>query len=770
MTISKLLLILAGALLTAAWMWPSEGAIQGDGLHLALLWLVFPALALLTDWKCVGRPQGRAGWMPSTAAWAVILLCGGFWLSTWNVFQEHGDRRAALNLALEWSALAAVWWSTRRLCADSGGQQYLGLLLVVLGAGMATLGICQHHVIHPGQVEWYQQQRTRLGDVNGGSDVATSWNRAAVEAEFQRLQIPTSGPARQLFERRLLDSSEPTGPFALANSLGGFLGVVLILLTGSILSRKTQGSLSAATWIAAGVTLLLVGYCLVLTKSRTAWVGCLAGAVVLFLQYRRGHTATRIRRMVLAGALVAGGIIAAAIGTGAIDREVLSESPRSLQFRLLYWVGAADVIKQVPVFGAGPGNFRQLYLQYKAPESSEEILDPHNFLVDSWVSGGLAGLLGMILLLWSVYQAFRRHNAEPRQLIDHPRRRIRVSALFWGLCGGAILHFLWQWFAVGDLADTADEGMLAWGGGVWLIPLTAVVLVRFLAPVAQLSAPTAIAAFVALSIHLLGAGGLQISGVVMLLLVLHAVATGAARAADSAAPAVSVAVRHRFFSRWGRRSMAGLLLLAAVACFSDGVAPVLQSQQQLRLAAYRNSVGNRSGAIEAAEKAVSSDPIDVESCQRKLELLAYEFQRAADRYALEASESGKSLIRLQQCYESGIAAANKLIDADRRSWPGYHFRGHLSLRLGDVLKDERLTGAAVRDFEQASRMYPTNSQLLAELAETYAAVGNSDQARSAAGRALVQDQINHEWGHADRYLNEATLARIVSIRDAAASE
>ena len=43
-------------------------------------------------------------------------------------------------------------------------------------------------------------------------------------------------------------------------------------------------------------------------------------------------------------------------------------------------------------WGVGPGNFGGPYLKYKLPESSEEILDPHNMFIEVWATAGVLGI------------------------------------------------------------------------------------------------------------------------------------------------------------------------------------------------------------------------------------------------------------------------------------------------------------------------------------------------------------------------------------------
>ena len=57
-------------------------------------------------------------------------------------------------------------------------------------------------------------------------------------------------------------------------------------------------------------------------------------------------------------------------------------------------------------WGVGPGNFASPYLKYKLPQSSEEILDPHNLFLEVWATAGFWALLALAgalaLGLWNL--------------------------------------------------------------------------------------------------------------------------------------------------------------------------------------------------------------------------------------------------------------------------------------------------------------------------------------------------------------------------------
>ena len=226
--------------------------------------------------------------------------------------------------------------------------------------------------------------------------------QANLSADPQRLQA---------LKNRLLDSNEIFATFGLANSLAGFLVGPLVLLVGVIIqnlsSANAKGSRAVAIGLAAG-PLLCILTCLILTKSRSAYIGLVVALAVLAWR-SRGHVPPRLLYgFGLGVAVMIVALAAAGLATGRLDREVVTQSPMSLRYRWEYWQGAWGVITDgastlrqalsaTPFWaGVGPGNFGHHYLKYKLPQASEEIQDPHNLVLEVW---SVAGCWAMIALV-----------------------------------------------------------------------------------------------------------------------------------------------------------------------------------------------------------------------------------------------------------------------------------------------------------------------------------------------------------------------------------
>ncbi len=688
----------------------------------------------------------------------MVLLLVGFWLSTWNVFHVHGDRRAALNLAFEWSAIVAVFLTIACRLRHQRSLQSIVALVIGLGVGTAVLGIWQHHISFAERAEWYQQQRSELDTVLQNRDIQSSLKRSQLEDEFERLKIPLSGSARQLFERRLLDSSEPIGPFALANTLGGILAVVVVLLVAGVLqSLQRQVRISVFNWCLIGVSIFVLAYCLLLTKSRTAWVGCSVGTMVLIGRQRLGKSATGLARFAVGASILVAVTLGIGIATGAIDREVAVEAPRSLQFRLLYWTGAAGVIRHNPVFGSGPGNFRQMYLRHKTVESSEDILDPHNILLDVWCSAGLVGLIGLVCLLACCVSATRQFRI--RDLRSEKRQQKIPWPLVKGILAGTGLHLLWRWI----------NGANMWADGIGsekallMVPVAACLLTPLIARCLLFTQSAASAALACLVVHLLGAGGLQITVLGIFLVLLVALTLFGADQSVGAVKQTANARTVRGMTTSVRLLAALLLLAATVSTIRFGLIPVQRSQHQLHLANVRKTQGDRNGTLDALNRATESDPFSVDSRQQLMQTLAYDFQRSVAQYAQTGRESPDNA--LQESFDKVFESCNHVIDADRRAGTGYYSRSRVAnsfRRVSD--SDNDLLMDAHRDLQRTVGCDPSNSELWFELADFQYDVGLLADAATAAVRATEIDTVNRSWGHVDQYLATEQLERLTLIQ------
>jgi tetratricopeptide (TPR) repeat protein len=194
-----------------------------------------------------------------------------------------------------------------------------------------------------------------------------------------------------------------------------------------------------------------------------------------------------------------------------------------------------------------------------------------------------------------------------------------------------------------------------------------------------------------------------------------------------------------------------------------GLVPVLRSQSQIAVAEYRNQSGDVNAAMVAFDEAIRIDPLAVQSRQQKLQVLAYEFLRAVGRFAQLTVTDSLREIRLRNEFVQVSEACDDLIGADSKGLLGYLYRSKLNAAMSEADSAPELLQQAVQDMKHVVDEYPTNSSNQADYASLQLAAGDRDQAIVAARAALSLNEWNREWGHADRYLDEVVVAKLLAI-------
>jgi O-antigen ligase len=226
------------------------------------------------------------------------------------------------------------------------------------------------------------------------------------------------GPDWFLIQGRLLRAS---GVFAQPNPYGAYLGlsfpVALSLTLWSLTTFLRTRSAATAFWLALySASALCVGIGLVASWSRGAWLGAVAGVVVVLAFFHR-RTALFLGMGILALSATA---LAGAINPGWIPTAIssrISDIPAYLGFvdilslevndenfavieRVAHWVAALRMWEQAPWLGVGPGNYAHAYSAVALPRWSDPLGHAHNIYLNVLGETGLLGF-GAFLLLWS---------------------------------------------------------------------------------------------------------------------------------------------------------------------------------------------------------------------------------------------------------------------------------------------------------------------------------------------------------------------------------
>lgn len=739
--------LLLGRLLT-----PTEGAPLGQTLAwplLALATLSLAGLALATGACRWPRFAGvDFGWIALTLA---PLACA-------VIHRGQGDDRAAINLGCEWVGLLATWGSLRILQSEPGAEMGWHRLVASAALGLSLLGLWQHYAGYASDRSEYlrlvhrqAELQADLGGPRQSRHQELARELAEIETTLFQLGVPEEGPGRKLWEARLLSSSEPVGLFALANTLAGLLLVGVLLwglwsLPENRLAHGTSDSSmvqSPGRWAMSGVALGVVGFCLLLTKSRTAWGGTLAAAGLLALlrkvQLRAWLTGPH-RVWLMAGAAATAALITLAWWSGGLDRLVLLEAFKSLRYRGEYWTGTWRMLwdPQHPVrwlVGVGPGNFRSSYLPFKLPESSEEIADPHNLFLDHWAAGGLVGLLAVVALWYLAVRTVLDQGLSavtPSAAVVAPRastplqrvssRPELVGAL---LALGVLLLFhagspaawpllvvmgglLWGWWATGDRPLPQS----AWRGAILL----------------------------GLLIHLLAAGGIGMPAIVALLQILSLPRDTTGTMAEAEAGGVSGLI------------VAAISTLLFAGVITQGLQPVTTAELELALGDEALSRGATERGIKSYRAAAQADRLAPQPVERLAAVMQRDWLATGD----------------DQAFQKCVQYRQQAVERNPLAVAGWRLLGEtwrLRFEKTGQLEDAR---KGAENLQQAVSRHPTNAVLLVELARSQFDARDFPAARNAALRALELDAINHRLGHSDKYLSEAQLALLQRCQEAPA--
>jgi len=729
-TLTGVFLTITIALLMVRWLIPAEAAETGEQLWLPAAWSLLagawlwfaPVLRRRWDWIDV----------------SVTLLVLGHELGGLTVFVTGGQLRFAANLMCEWWGLACAWIVLRDAMVYPAWTASLQRALLAAAATVALLGIYQHYWGLPQSVreavpfiEQYRAEQAR------GESGWAAW-------ELTKRGIPTSEPALTLFEKRLRDSREPFGFFALANTLGGLLAASFVWGLASVVARcahgnrRTEIGFSRLAWEVGRIALPLaaIAWCLALTKSRTAWVGAMVGVICLAGQWRRfpirGQSSARsVIGKWLAASVVGVALLAVAMWglsrSGGWDWQVLGEAGKSLNYRGQYWIGAGRLIAESPLVGRGLGQFREHYLRVKLPEASEEIADPHNLVLDAWVNGGLCGVAGLLGLAFGVFRSTGRlKNGPPATEI--PSNAPPTKFVFIG----GILAFVTALLA----------GL--WTDGLWddryLVLGAAWCVLYWLWPEPTGSDSLATAAVVALGVHLLGAGGLGMPGVMQMgfAWIAAATETTAARAGENRRLARATAAA---------AVVAGLFVASAVW------RPVMAAQQALTRGDDAVQHSDLASAVASYELSSTSDRWNPAAPGRLAELEFERFRKldpsSPNTCTAESESFREALLHLEEAHRRDPLS----VIWTRRT-------AELWLALSNRSHDPAHATRAAELFRTAVERYPTNAELLALLSDACDRAGDRAAAADAARRAVRQDDLNQQWGHVERVLPAAARQRL----------
>lgn len=713
-----------------------------------LLILLLPVVVLAASWSSLGVTQHQMRLMINLSwnwvAIALLLL----------MLQIHGELNQSLKRKLP---IALLWFAT----------------------ALSGVGLYQHYVFYPQMSQQFTELTTQQAKFQQQIETSRGITRQRsveqlqmVEQQMQQMGLPLDPEQQKLLRQRVVDSTEPFGFFGLANT---FAGVLMLSVLIGLMQLLTEWK-SQPQRIVLMIMLAFQLWVLLLTKSRSAWLGLLCGLFLMSLCWLKMQSGAKSKLAVrgllggIAGLIVVGGLL---LVTGSLDVQVLLESNKSLQYRFEYWQGTWAMLQDYCWTGVGLGQFRRHYLQYKVPQSSEEILDPHNWLLELWSMGGiLAFLLGIaivVFLVWGFTKLLLKSTSH-QNVQWLPCASLFPASATWGGIACLVLFF-GQLFT----ANGWDDQLLLSGIGLLLVYGLAKMMISPSQESKQASeTPTAGWSILGFSmlVHLSAAGGAGMPGMMqwVLLLLWWALERPSPERELGSEPAEENRVTNRVY--WASVTISLGALCLSVAFYLTTWRPVISSvdfrdpetsQKLISLDRPQNLSIDR-----VTQDVYDPEPIrflarlldspkwnrSVDAMTHKIKLL-YEAELRDPRNAGLHKQIVQDMIELesQKASLSHSSAWDEQIQFVAKTEKN---EGHVD--------EQTLAQAAESLMTQAIALYPTDPEshlqyglLLLEIGE------NPKLGLAKIAEAIRLEAILEQAGHPDQQLPEEMLAKIAPL-------
>jgi len=146
------------------------------------------------------------------------------------------------------------------------------------------------------------------------------------------------------------------------------------------------------------LSLLIMLSILFFTYSYAAWISVALALAIVFLVNNKFSQ----KYLIISGAIFL--VLIFLLKDTAKFQDLVNFNQRSsLASRIMIWQSAGKILSDNWLWGIGPGNFQDKYLEYQKyfpPYLEWAVPHPHNLYLAFWLYGGLLGLLGFLGLVY----------------------------------------------------------------------------------------------------------------------------------------------------------------------------------------------------------------------------------------------------------------------------------------------------------------------------------------------------------------------------------
>jgi len=231
------------------------------------------------------------------------------------------------------------------------------------------------------------------------------------------------------------------GPYAYRSSAAQYFNLVWPLCLGLwwVLRHQVKNSLRSAARVGSSAHAMLLpgavvmAACPIIATSRggaiVAAVGMALAFSVLLLASSRGHWGGRLGLIALFAAMIG---FAGYLGWEKLEERLRYVFTDEMSGRVEIYENSRKIVKDLPVYGTGPGTFASMYHLYRA--NPQQVWQ--GYLHDDWLETRVTfGAVGLSLILLALSLAFARGFATGGIVVPTP-----FVALVWLALAGCLFH------------------------------------------------------------------------------------------------------------------------------------------------------------------------------------------------------------------------------------------------------------------------------------------------------------------------------------------
>ncbi|MCA9935310.1 MAG: O-antigen ligase family protein [Ardenticatenaceae bacterium] len=240
-------------------------------------------------------------------------------------------------------------------------------------------------------------------------------------------KVPIIADALHLLPNQVITLPESHALGTHANELAGTLLIFMFLPLSFLIALWRNSRFRRLTWAVALFALLLT-FLLVLTQSRSGWIGAIAGFMTLFAVWSLALPVGKKRlylRLILVGSVLV--VLVGLLLIGPERLRQLTEDPAqqtligslgTVSFRFEVWRWAVMAVGDFPFTGTGLGTFRRVIMRLYPARITPgvDIAHAHNIFLQVALDVGLPGLIVYMALLFMAaaitWQIVRRDSVK----------------------------------------------------------------------------------------------------------------------------------------------------------------------------------------------------------------------------------------------------------------------------------------------------------------------------------------------------------------------